>query len=117
MCGICGVFGLDKPSASRARVLALSKRQRHRGPDWSGCFVGKDAILAHERLAIVGVGEWRPLQFVMIQISDYHRPTRYGRATTRQRRWQTRISRQRRNIQSHRDPQGHREGYQVQDAL
>ncbi|GAW02304.1 asparagine synthase [Lentinula edodes] len=28
---------------------------RHRGPDWSGCYVGKEAILVHERLAIVGV--------------------------------------------------------------
>jgi len=55
MCGIFGVFGVEKPSALRARALALSKRLRHRGPDWSGCFVGKDAILAHERLAIVGV--------------------------------------------------------------
>ncbi|KAG9318782.1 hypothetical protein JVU11DRAFT_882 [Chiua virens] len=40
---------------SRARFLGLSKRLRHRGPDWSGCYVGKDAILCHERLAIVGV--------------------------------------------------------------
>lgn len=59
MCGICAVFGLDNPAASRTKVLALSKRLRHRGPDWSGCYVGKEAILAHERLAIVGVGMWR----------------------------------------------------------
>lgn len=39
-------------------MIALSKRQRHRGPDWSGCYVGKDAILVHERLAIVGVGKF-----------------------------------------------------------
>ncbi len=66
MCGIFGVFGVEKPSALRARALALSKRLRHRGPDWSGCFVGKDAILAHERLAIVGVGEraWTPLDLL-----------------------------------------------------
>ncbi|KAI5122061.1 hypothetical protein M0805_006045 [Coniferiporia weirii] len=55
MCGICAVFGLDVPAASRTKVLALSKKLRHRGPDWSGCYVGKEAILAHERLAIVGV--------------------------------------------------------------
>ncbi|KAH8117328.1 glutamine-hydrolyzing asparagine synthase [Phellopilus nigrolimitatus] len=55
MCGICAVYGLQNPSQSRTKVLALSKKLRHRGPDWSGCFVGKQAILAHERLAIVGV--------------------------------------------------------------
>ncbi|KIK98852.1 hypothetical protein PAXRUDRAFT_823402 [Paxillus rubicundulus Ve08.2h10] len=55
MCGIIAAHGLDKPVADRARFLGLSRRLRHRGPDWSGCYVGKDAILSHERLAIVGV--------------------------------------------------------------
>ena len=31
----------------------MSKRIRHRGPDWSGIYQGKTAILAHERLSIV----------------------------------------------------------------
>ena len=31
----------------------MSRRQRHRGPDWSGIFVTPRAILVHERLAIV----------------------------------------------------------------
>lgn len=57
MCGILAVHGLEKPSSDRARFIALSKRLRHRGPDWSGCFVGQDCILVHERLAIVGVGK------------------------------------------------------------
>lgn len=57
MCGIFAVHGLENPSSDRARFIALSKRLRHRGPDWSGCFVGKDCVLVHERLAIVGVGE------------------------------------------------------------
>ncbi len=56
MCGILGVLnvraGLD---ALRTRALQLSKLQRHRGPDWTGIYTGKTAILAHERLAIVGV--------------------------------------------------------------
>lgn len=56
MCGILAVHGLERPVTDRARFLGLSKRLRHRGPDWSGCYVGKDAILCHERLAIVGVG-------------------------------------------------------------
>jgi asparagine synthase (glutamine-hydrolysing) len=31
----------------------MSKKIRHRGPDWSGIYCGKKAILAHERLSIV----------------------------------------------------------------
>jgi asparagine synthase (glutamine-hydrolysing) len=54
MCGIIGVFDLKKPAEKlRPQVLAMSKKIRHRGPDWSGIFCGEQAILAHERLAIV----------------------------------------------------------------
>ena len=59
MCGILAVHGLESPIADRPRFIGLSKRLRHRGPDWSGCYVGKDAILCHERLAVVGVGLYR----------------------------------------------------------
>ena len=31
----------------------MSKKIRHRGPDWSGIYCGDKAILAHERLSIV----------------------------------------------------------------
>ena len=31
----------------------MSKKLRHRGPDWSGIYCGGSAILAHERLSIV----------------------------------------------------------------
>ncbi|KIK08708.1 hypothetical protein K443DRAFT_672236 [Laccaria amethystina LaAM-08-1] len=55
MCGILAVHSLEKPSNDRAHFISLSKRLRHRGPDWSGCYVGKSTILVHERLAIVGV--------------------------------------------------------------
>ncbi|KAJ7582913.1 asparagine synthase [Mycena floridula] len=55
MCGIFAVHGVNKPAVDRAHFIALSKRLRHRGPDWSGCFVGRDSVLVHERLAIVGV--------------------------------------------------------------
>ncbi|KIO32448.1 hypothetical protein M407DRAFT_66595 [Tulasnella calospora MUT 4182] len=55
MCGIFAVHGIQEPAKERKAMIACSKRQRHRGPDWSGCYVGKEAILVHERLAIVGV--------------------------------------------------------------
>ncbi|MFY9309418.1 MAG: asparagine synthase B [Bacteroidia bacterium] len=54
MCGIVGVFDLKTESKDlRAQVLEMSKKIRHRGPDWSGVYCTDKAILAHERLAIV----------------------------------------------------------------
>ncbi|RPD86473.1 asparagine synthase B [Luteimonas sp. 100069] len=56
MCSIFTIFGLqpgDDVSALRRQALACSQRQRHRGPDWSGVYVDDQAILVHERLAIV----------------------------------------------------------------
>ncbi len=54
MCGIVGVFNLKSPvQEMRRQVLDMSKRIRHRGPDWSGIYVSDKAILAHERLSIV----------------------------------------------------------------
>ncbi|CAG8529172.1 917_t:CDS:2 [Funneliformis mosseae] len=56
MCGIFAVFNYpDDVHAFRRRALLLSKRLRHRGPDWSGCKISGNNILCHERLAIVGV--------------------------------------------------------------
>ena len=54
MCGIVGIFEINGSSEQlRTKALEMSKRIRHRGPDWSGIFVDKRAIIAHERLAIV----------------------------------------------------------------
>jgi len=54
MCGIVGVFELKQEADQlRGQVLKMSGKLRHRGPDWSGIYVGEKAILAHQRLAIV----------------------------------------------------------------
>ncbi|KAJ2003796.1 asparagine synthetase [Coemansia sp. RSA 2322] len=56
MCGIFGVYNYyGDVGEFRQRALDLSKRLRHRGPDWSGCIVADNNIVCHERLAIVGV--------------------------------------------------------------
>ncbi len=54
MCGIVCAFDLKQDSKFlRPKVLEMAKTIRHRGPDWSGIYSSKNAILAHERLAIV----------------------------------------------------------------
>jgi asparagine synthase (glutamine-hydrolysing) len=56
MCSILGILDLrSDPAALRVQALDLSRRMRHRGPDWSGVYANERAILVHERLAIVGV--------------------------------------------------------------
>ncbi len=54
MCGIVCAFDLkEKAEVLRPQLLEMSKKIRHRGPDWSGIYSNEKAILAHERLAIV----------------------------------------------------------------
>jgi len=54
MCGFVAAFDLKVDAQSlRPQVLEMSKRIRHRGPDWSGVFSCDKAILSHERLSIV----------------------------------------------------------------
>ena len=54
MCSIIGIFDIKEGSQElRPQALEMSKRLRHRGPDWSGIYCSEKAILAHERLSIV----------------------------------------------------------------
>ncbi|KAH8917195.1 glutamine-hydrolyzing asparagine synthase [Atractiella rhizophila] len=56
MCGIFAIHNYEgESSLRRTKCLALSKKLRHRGPDWSGCYENGNSILCHERLAVVGV--------------------------------------------------------------
>lgn len=54
MCGIVCVFDTkQKNEAIRPQILEMSKKIRHRGPDWSGIYQHDNVIFSHERLAIV----------------------------------------------------------------
>ncbi len=54
MCGIVSIFNIkEQTSELRQKALVMSRKIRHRGPDWSGIYCGGSAILAHERLSIV----------------------------------------------------------------
>ena len=54
MCGIAGILNIKAQTKElRDKALKMAQKIRHRGPDWSGIYCGKTAILAHERLSIV----------------------------------------------------------------
>jgi asparagine synthase (glutamine-hydrolysing) len=54
MCGIVCAFDLKQEATElRPQLLEMSKKIRHRGPDWNGVFNNEKAILTHERLSIV----------------------------------------------------------------
>ncbi|KIA83066.1 asparagine synthetase B [Kaistella solincola] len=54
MCGIvCLLDAKQKTEILRPQILEMSKKIRHRGPDWSGIFQDEKVIFSHERLAIV----------------------------------------------------------------
>jgi len=57
MCGILAIYNKDKHLSNNIRSMSLDmiKKVRHRGPDWSGIYTSQNAILAHERLAIVDI--------------------------------------------------------------
>lgn len=56
MCSIFGILDIKSDAAAlRPLALEMSKKLRHRGPDWSGIYASDKAILAHERLSIVGL--------------------------------------------------------------
>jgi asparagine synthase (glutamine-hydrolysing) len=59
MCGILAILNIDSSRTNcdelRATALAMARKIRHRGPDWSGIYSDQRAILVHERLSIVDV--------------------------------------------------------------
>ncbi len=58
MCSILGILDIKTDAKElRVKALEMSRKMRHRGPDWSGIYVSEKAILAHERLSIVDVNK------------------------------------------------------------
>ena len=54
MCGICGIFNLNKKEpVNHAALEAMNQSILHRGPDDAGCLVSEEVGLAMRRLSIV----------------------------------------------------------------
>lgn len=53
MCGIGGIVYWDGRPAGTEAVAGLLHAQRHRGPDETGAWAGRGAVLGHNRLSII----------------------------------------------------------------
>lgn len=55
MCGIAGIFSLDKDQVSESRLVQMSDKIAHRGPDGYGTWISENERIgfAHRRLAII----------------------------------------------------------------
>jgi len=54
MCGILALMGLQEDAQKwRKTAIDLSKKLRHRGPDWTGIYCKGKNILCHERLSVI----------------------------------------------------------------
>ena len=54
MCGIAGIIG---ERANEYRLNSMLKAQHHRGPDYTGIFIGEEIVLGHNRLSIIDLSE------------------------------------------------------------
>ena len=57
MCGIVGVFNVNKKTVDRKFLKSMSAKIAHRGPDGQGYFLKDNIGLAHNRLAILDISK------------------------------------------------------------
>lgn len=57
MCGIVGVYNLDKKPVHRDLIKSMAEKIAHRGPDSDDFYVKDNIALAHKRLAILDTSD------------------------------------------------------------
>ena len=57
MCGINGIYGLEKLQYLLKIIHIMNEAIAHRGPDASGVFHSKNVVLGHQRLKIIDLSE------------------------------------------------------------
>ena len=55
MCGILGIYNLNRKPVSMTSLKLMADKMKHRGPDGEGFYVNEGIGLAHKRLAILDV--------------------------------------------------------------
>ena len=55
MCGIAGIFNINRKPVSLPLIQKITRELNHRGPDGEGFFVENNVALGHKRLAIIDV--------------------------------------------------------------
>jgi asparagine synthase (glutamine-hydrolysing) len=55
MCGILGIYNLNRKPVSMSSLKLMADKMKHRGPDGEGFYVNEGIGLAHKRLAILDV--------------------------------------------------------------
>lgn len=53
MCGIAGIYGLEKITDPRSAVQGMNLSLAHRGPDADGIYEHENVVLGHRRLSII----------------------------------------------------------------
>lgn len=58
MCGIGGIFGLERLQEQPETVIRrMNQTMKHRGPDANGVYVSPELVLGHQRLSIIDLNE------------------------------------------------------------
>ena len=65
MCGIAGIYGIERLHDAEDRVHRMTQRLAHRGPDADGIFRGKNVVLGHRRLSIIDLSSSANQQHLM----------------------------------------------------
>lgn len=57
MCGINGIYNINKVDAPSELIRKMNLSSKHRGPDYTGVYEDEDVVLGHNRLAIIDLDE------------------------------------------------------------
>jgi asparagine synthase (glutamine-hydrolysing) len=57
MCGITGIYGLERLPNPEATIRKMTTALAHRGPNAEGYYLGKNAVLGHRRLSIIDLSQ------------------------------------------------------------
>jgi asparagine synthase (glutamine-hydrolysing) len=57
MCGITGIYGIERLNNAERIVKRMNDRLAHRGPNAEGVYQGKNVVMGHRRLSIIDLSD------------------------------------------------------------